>query len=89
MNDFTSQMASHFLCSSIKNQYDDLTNISTKISRQSPDEIIDFLMLVSVMIFSYSKFLESSDPKNKLATEHITSILEKMPVKEITKGWFE
>lgn len=89
MTELTAQVASHYLFSSLKNQYDDLTNISTKISRQSPDEIIDFLMLVSVMIFSYSKFLESSDPKNKLATEHITSILEKMPVKEITKRWFE
>ena len=89
MKELTAQVASHYLFSSLKNQYDDLTNISSKISRQSPDEIIDFLMLVSVMILSYSKFLESSDPKNKLANEHITSILEKMPVKEITQRWFE
>ena len=43
MTELTAQVASHYLFSSLKNQYDDLTNISTKISRQSPDEIIDFL----------------------------------------------
>ena len=89
MNDFTSQMASHFLCSSIKNQYDDLRNISRQISKQNSDEIVDFLMLVSVMIYSYSKFLESNNSENKLANQRIISILEKMPIKQMTQRWFE
>ena len=67
-----------------RDEYEQLQKIASDISQKSPDEIIEFLMIVSILGMSYSELVVKSRNGKKL-NDNFLSTLKNMPLGEIWK----
>ena len=65
-------------------EYEQLQKIASDISQKDPDEIMQFLMIISILGMAYSHHMTKSRNGKKL-NDHFLSTLKTMPLGEICK----
>ena len=67
-----------------RDEYEQLQKIASDISQKDPDEIIEFLMIISILGMAYSHHMTKFRNGKKL-NDHFLSTLKTMPLGEICK----
>lgn len=88
MSNFIPEMSGHFISTTFgdgKCDFSQIQKIASEISKKDPDEIIEFLMIVSVLGHCYSKQAVKQHRSGHRSHKKFISKLKTLPLGEICK----
>ncbi len=78
-------MASHLFYSIIQNDPDEAAKIAHALGEKNPDEITQFLWILSALIAGYVRLFEKINPGQKRNNRKFCQVLKGFPIQEISE----
>ena len=86
MSNFIPEMSGHFISTTFgdgKCDFSQIEKIASEISKKDPDEIMEFLMIVSVLGNCYSKLAVKQHRSGQRSHDNFISKLKTLPLGEV------
>ena len=78
-------MASHLFYSILQNDPDEAAKIAHALNKKNPDEITQFLWILSALIAGYVRLFEKINPGQKNKNQIFCQMLKDFPVEKHTR----
>tara|TARA_Y100001949_G_scaffold163719_1_gene157846 strand:+ start:114 stop:392 length:279 start_codon:yes stop_codon:yes gene_type:complete len=85
MTDMMPAMASHLFYSILQNDPDEAAKIAHALNKKNPDEITQFLWILSALIAGYVRLFEKITPGQKNKNQIFCQMLKDFPVEKHTR----
>ena len=82
MTDMIPAMASHLFYSIIQNDPDEAAKIAHELGEKNPDEITQFLWILSALIAGYVRLFEKINPGQKNKNQIFCQMLKDFPIEK-------